>query len=1383
MSETKCREVDERLAELVDAEPGALAALGEHVAACAACRAKLEHARRTAGWLRRAGDAAAPAVPEVEALFRRAERRERRARVVRAVAWAGGGLALAASAALVVFFVSVRGGSGDDGGSVATAPLPPPDAGQPAIPEVEVPSGARGVLVAVLAPEGAGVEVRGAGGTTTAARGTQPVPLEPGATLVTGPRSMALVTLADGSTVTLDRDTSLAFDDRDENLLRVAAGQILADVIPRGEGRPRLRLELPTGSVSVLGTKFQVRASEDEARVDVARGTVEVRGKAGEPVRARAGQEAIVPLEGAPTVAPVRDLSELLGWADEFDPEDRAPRGLGSLTANPPGRPEKQRTLSLEKHDVRVRIQGPVARTEVEEVFRNDTNEQLEGVYRFPLPPGASIERLALEVNGKLEEGAFVESERATRIWRGVIRQATPQRDRRPREEYIWVPGPWRDPALLQWQKGNQFELRIFPIEPRSTRRVVLAYTEVLRPVGTHRRYVYPLPFDEGGSTKAGRFTFEARIGGADPAGKVRSLGYEIEVAAKEGNQEVAFEKEDFSPTGDLVLDYALPNKGAGLSAVTYRPGGDDGGDDGAGTTTAGTGTGEGYVLLTIRPDLPVQGDPKPRDLLLVVDASYSAFGERYVWQTKLVRSLVEQMDERDRFQVLACDLDCRALWRSFQSPSEEKAAEAARQLAAIEPGQATDLGAAFEAAARELGRRGSATGREARVIYVGDGVASAGELDAGRLVEEALGALGDGVRVTVVGAGAEADELVLTELARRGDGTYLPFTAGRSVRSLALAALSAQYGAALEDAKLSLPAGFEDPQPRNLPAVRAGEELLLVARMQPHVRGEVVLRGKVGGQDYEQRYPIDIDAVAAKGNAFVPRVWAEAKIADLTLRDAAANKDRIVELSRDHHVLSRFTSLLVLESEAMYRAFGVERPEPAAGDWTGEDAIETQDFDGTVEHLGSLGDAGHAGGGGRAAMSPPARSSINPGSMASDSLDILGTVAAPRAERRAPDPRPRGGSWMRRTWQRRAEIGAAVGARNWDRKQVEELQAKYEENPESRDRTKSLYLALSRAGEIDQALELAEKWWAKDRLDPEALERMALSEQSLGHGARALRLLGSMADLAPRDAALQERLASAYAAAGKTAASCAHRRALAALKPDDADAAAAAYQCLSWMGKTDRAEALVERFGNEMTRARLRTRLEASAPAAPDVRGDLRIEATWDRSADLDIVLVHPDGRRSSWMGGVAGTAAKDADDDRREELGFRRLKTGLYRIEIVRHDLDAAAEPEPEAEDETDDEADDEGAKAGPGGDDVEVAGRRAQDDEDDHRPDRARRSTPRARTIRGEVRISALGQSRRLSFALADDEVRAEVASVEVTRFEVLVPVDGPPPPPIR
>ena len=91
-----------------------------------------------------------------------------------------------------------------------------------------------------------------------------------------------------------------------------------------------------------------------------------------------------------------------------------------------------------------------------------------------------------------------------------------------------------------------------------------------------------------------------------------------------------------------------------------------------------------GYVLFTIRPDLPVKGDPTPRDVLFVVDSSYSSFGERYEWQSKLVRSMVEQMDHRDRFQVLACDIKCTALWRSFQEPTTRNAEEVAARLGRI---------------------------------------------------------------------------------------------------------------------------------------------------------------------------------------------------------------------------------------------------------------------------------------------------------------------------------------------------------------------------------------------------------------------------------------------------------------------------------------------------------------------------------------------------------------------------------------------------------------------------------------------------------------------------------------------------------------------------
>src|SRR5204863_2461486 len=144
--------------------------------------------------------------------------------------------------------------------------------------------------------------------------------------------------------------------------------------------------------------------------------------------------------------------------------------------------------------------------------------------YRFPVPPEAQIERLALEVDGKLEEGAFVERDRAAAIWRGAIVNSTPKA-RRPVEEIVWVPGPWRDPALLEWQRGGRFELRIYPIPKKGSRKIVLAYTEVLAPSGADRRYVYPLPHDPSGSTRVGRFDVNVQVRGHDAGRGVRASG------------------------------------------------------------------------------------------------------------------------------------------------------------------------------------------------------------------------------------------------------------------------------------------------------------------------------------------------------------------------------------------------------------------------------------------------------------------------------------------------------------------------------------------------------------------------------------------------------------------------------------------------------------------------------------------------------------------------------------------------------------------------------------------------------------------------------------------------------------------------------------------
>jgi hypothetical protein len=141
-------------------------------------------------------------------------------------------------------------------------------------------------------------------------------------------------------------------------------------------------------------------------------------------------------------------LANELNWSElvpSQKPDEVVTSGLGSLRAYKPGeKRDRDWNLALAKHDVKVRISGPIARTEITETFRNDSDTQLEGVYQFPLPADAQIDGLELDVKdapGGFLAGAFIDKSRAAKIWQGVIDKATPRIVERPQSEIIWVPG------------------------------------------------------------------------------------------------------------------------------------------------------------------------------------------------------------------------------------------------------------------------------------------------------------------------------------------------------------------------------------------------------------------------------------------------------------------------------------------------------------------------------------------------------------------------------------------------------------------------------------------------------------------------------------------------------------------------------------------------------------------------------------------------------------------------------------------------------------------------------------------------------------------------------------------------------------------------------
>ena len=1152
----------------------------------------------------------------------------------------------------------------------------------------------------------------------------------------------------------LDRATEVVLDGAAPRSARLVAGNLVADVAHRANAGVA-HIATPSGPVEVLGTRFSLAATDDRTSVRVTRGVVKL-GEATRAVEVKTGQEATLSRVDGVSVAPAVDLAGATAWADlGVDPADAPLVGLGELRARRPGNTaERDQALHLASHAVKVRIVGNVARTEVEEVFRNDTGQELEGVYRFPLPPEGQVETLALDVNGQMELGSFVERDRAAAIWRGVIRHATPH-PQPTREEYVWVPGPWHDPALLEWQRGGRFELRVFPIPAHGSRRVAISYTQSVAPSGGVRRYVYPLAHNPDGSTRVDQFSLDVQVLGHDAARGVRAAGYPLTAAAGDvpaGGARYAFAQQGFVPSGDLLVEYTLPDARAPLTAWTYQP-----------AATPDAPAEPGYVALAVRPSLPRWSDARPRDYVFVVDASRSMVGERITRASRLVTAAIGEMDPRDRVAVLACDTRCRAMGTT-QYASAQAAQGAGAFLTAAEPAGASDLVAQLRDAVRASTAE-AIPGRDVRIVYVGDGASTVGWRRPEHLTAEVSALVPRGsTTVTAVAIGGDADAQSLGALARGGGGVLIPYVPGERVRAAALSMLEATYGVMLRDPEVILPPGLTASAPSKVGSIRAGSEALVVARMSaPAVSGDVIVRGTVNGEPFEARYPVNLRLTSNEGNAFVPRLYAAARIADLEAAGGPAARPEILALSRRFRVASRYTSLLVLESPAMFRAFGVER-NTAAPQWTGETASEGTvtaaapgdlaaaaedegaDASGELQRaVGSGAGSGYGGllGAGRASrgdvgtmgsapLAPPPPVANAPARMSADRDDNMadsiaanrGPAAATRAREMPMARRPPGGQWMRRVWTRRAEVAATAGEVTDPAfsARAERAREALLANPDSRDRHRELYRWLALTGDVDGAADIAARWTGRDPLDPDAIARLADVAALRGEREKSVRILSGILDVRPDDLAAHERLATLHERANEADAACAYRVSAAEVRPQDAAVVARAVRCERALGRSASAARLLAAISD----AAVRTRAEAEASVgavsnASDVRGELTVTARWEGGEDLDLAVVDPRGQRISWQGGRTGITARQVTDLTGEALGVSRLSSGEHRVEVVRT-----------------------GASRRP---------------------------------LQVRVTVRALGQERSYTVVLSGE--RARVAKVNVVRESQLVPAEGPVP----
>lgn len=1061
-----------------------------------------------------------------------------------------------------------------------------------------------------------GLTLRTASGASEAPEGTE---IGAGNELETDTRTRARINFDDGTSIAIDRGTRIKIG-VNGRAMQLDEGQIIADVA-HIEGALPVKLTTPNGDVAVLGTKLALTAALERTSVEVMRGQVELR-NAGKSVQIGAGEEGVASRGEQLQVAPVNDLAQRLAFGERLglsgvhnEDTDLPVSGLGELRARRPGKTdEKDHATRMSHHGAKIRIAGSAARTEIDETFANDTNDDLEGIYRFPLPPGAQIERLALEVDGKLVDGSFVDTAKGEAIFRGAIHNATPDAPK-PKEEIIWVPGPWHDPALLEWQRGGRFELRIFPIPKQGSRRIVLAYTETIAPVAGMRRYTYPLP--DAAALTIGSFDADVQVLGADQKNGVKIRGYELAKASGEGTGDrYSMSAQNFVPSGDLTVEYTTSDRASDVTAWGY-------GEPSLSSPSTAVGKvapspEKNYVALAFRPKLSGWAEARPRDIVIAVDAGRSMFGERFQRARRLAVQLAQEMDRRDRVAILACDTTCRAMPGGLEPAGSSAAHDADSFLSAVEPDGASDLVGAVRTASA-IGGRDPA--HDLRVVVLSDGIASAGYRSLSRINAEVHDALsGSRDEAVAVPIGSDADTTTLAEIARGGGGVVVPYAPGEMLETAALDVLNATYGVTLRDVELTLPGGLTEVAPLAIAPIRAGGELIVSARMVgKEINGDAILRGKVAGEPFEAKYPLRVLASTDAGNAFVPRLFAAAHIADAE-RVVVTPQSRIdiVELSTRYHVASRFTSLLVLESEAMFRAFGIRRDENAATPWTGEseaqstdvatllpepdDAREADKKSKTADPyggggLGALGSgfSGHGSGGGGTAVGPlppakhasvPRRPSAIPG--ADRDLDTDGTVAdakpippaiPPPASTTSPgrSEQPQelqkdeeakngsrrrvvggarageGGSWMKRVWTRASTIGLSSGT-VVTAERVAAARSALAGAPDERVKYMDLTRLLAVSGATEELGEVLARWSSRDPLDDAAITARSDLAARAGDRDRALRIVDGVAtgiNAPTTRVPLLESLALVHERVGDRSSGCAFRLAAADVRAD----------------------------------------------------------------------------------------------------------------------------------------------------------------------------------------------------------------------------------------
>ncbi|MEQ9395088.1 marine proteobacterial sortase target protein [Haliea sp.] len=606
---------------------------------------------------------------------------------------------------------------------------------------------------------------------------------------------------------------------------------------------------------------------------------------------------------------------------------DAAAPGAGNLLLQGPGLPPVPAVM--QHSAVQVSVSGMVAVVTLEQTFRNNSEQWVEGVYVFPLPGQAAVRALEMRVGERRIIGEIREREEAEAV-------------------YAAARDTGRKASLVVQQRPNLFSNRIANLGPGETVAVKLEFVQPVTyaegvfglrlPMTLTPRYIPGRPLAASASSlsipdylryfpatdevpdapllatlqhfRAGSdaaplnpFTIVVDLNAGLPLARVDTPYHEMHLRRDGNRYQLRLARGSSEMDRDFVLHWE-PATGSQPGAALFTE----------------QVAGEHYgLLLVVPPALTQSPQIRARELVFVVDTSGSMGG---VPIQQLRQSLVAALDglrPGDRFNIIAFDQSYRTLFADAMPVGPRTLQQARAFISQIRAAGGTEMLPPLRRALA-VSTAGDSGGRLRQVIFMTDGAVG----NEHAIIDTIAAEVGDS-RLFALGLGSAPNSWFLRKVAQLGRGRHLHIGDQSEISARVAALLDYLSAPMLTDIRVDWPqtvVAAGGP----VPDLYAGAPLLRLVRFNtPPQPGVIRVSGELAGVPWQQELALGTDGSGGASAPGVASLWARERMEQiLEQRHQGLHEDsvraEVLSLALRHRLLSPFTSFVAVE-QAVSRA------------------------------------------------------------------------------------------------------------------------------------------------------------------------------------------------------------------------------------------------------------------------------------------------------------------------------------------------------------------------------------------------------------------------------------------------------------------------------